>query len=78
MKKLFTLFAMMAIALGIHAEITVINYELKDKYGDGWNDAALSVVDAETGQTFATLTISSGSENSGSVKVVAGHRYNIV
>lgn len=78
MKKLFTLLAMMAIALGIHAEITVINYELKDKYGDGWNDAALSVVDAETGQTLATLTISSGKESSGSVKVVTGHRYNIV
>ena len=78
MKKLFTLFALLTFTLSIHAVITVINYELKDSYGDGWNGASLSIVDAESGQTWATLTISSGSESSGSVRVASGHTYEIV
>ena len=49
-----------------------INYELTDSYGDGWNNNAIKVVDAETGEVLATWTIISGSSASGTLNVCQG------
>ena len=41
-----------------------IEYTLTDSYGDGWNDASIKVADA-CGNVVESLTIASGSSNSG-------------
>ena len=50
-----------------------ISYALVDSYGDGWNGGQLVIVDATESETLATLTISSGSTNDGSLAVCIGH-----
>ena len=47
----------------------VISYELSDGYGDGWNGAAINVVDVETDKVLATWTLTSGSSGSGILAV---------
>ena len=47
----------------------VISYELSDSYGDGWNGAAINVVDVETDKVLATWTLTSGSSGSGILAV---------
>ena len=54
----------------------VINYSLKDSYGDGWNGNAIQIVNASTSDVVETLTISSGSSATGSVTLVPGQTYN--
>ncbi len=43
-----------------------VNYALNDSYGDGWNGNTILVID-ENGDVIETLTISSGSSNSGTL-----------
>ena len=51
-----------------------ISYALNDRYNDGWNGAAIRVVNDETGERIATLTIESGGEASGEISVTNGMR----
>ena len=55
-----------------------INYELTDSYGDGWNGAAINVVDVETGDILASLTLSSGASLSGTLSLCAGSEVKFV
>lgn len=50
----------------------VITYELADSYGDGWSGNAINVVDAESGNVLATLTIANGASAVGAVAVCPG------
>ena len=49
-------------------DMTVINYELEDSYGDGWNSNYILVVDGDCNLVEA-LTITSGNSASGTLKV---------
>ena len=49
-----------------------IRYELHDSYGDGWEDAAIQVVDVATETILATWTVSSGNSASGTLSVNNG------
>ena len=49
-------------------DMTIINYELADSYGDGWNDNYILVVDGNCNVVEA-LTITSGNSASGTLKV---------
>ncbi len=53
-----------------------ISYTLTDSYGDGWNDCAINIVDAETGTVITSLTITSGSSLEGTVKLCYGRTVN--
>ena len=46
----------------------IVNYELNDSYGDGWNNNYILVVD-ENCEIVEALTLSSGSSATGTVKV---------
>ncbi|MBQ9584855.1 MAG: choice-of-anchor J domain-containing protein [Muribaculaceae bacterium] len=59
-------------------DIGYITYTLTDSYGDGWNGAAINVIDAATGETVQTLTLSSGSSATGTVGICYGETYNFV
>ena len=65
-----------AMTLYAHWEETgpEISYELTDRFGDGWNGAAILVVNDETGERIATLTIESGRQSIGEVSVANGMR----
>ena len=54
----------------------VIEYTLNDSYGDGWNGNAIQVVEG-CGNIVATLTIESGSSNSGTLNL-CGEYYEFV
>ena len=53
-----------------------INYTLNDSYGDGWNGNAIQIIDG-CGDLVETLTIASGSTNSGTL-VLCGDYYQFV
>ena len=53
-----------------------INYTLNDSYGDGWNGNAIQIFDG-CGDLVETLTIASGSTNSGTL-VLCGDYYQFV
>lgn len=55
-----------------------ISYVLNDGFGDGWNGAAIEVVDAETGTVIETLTLSTGSSDSGLIAVCPGRELSFV
>lgn len=48
-----------------------ITYDLADSYGDGWNGAAIRVIDVATGAILATWTVEASS-NTGSMAVCNG------
>ncbi len=54
----------------------VIEYTLNDSYGDGWNGNAIQVVEG-CGDIIATLTIQSGSSNSGTL-TLCGDYYEFI
>ena len=49
-----------------------IHYELNDSYGDGWTGNIINVVDTVSGNTIASLTITSGYSLSGMLGVCNG------
>ena len=53
-----------------------INYTLNDSYGDGWNGNAIQVIEG-CGDIIATLTIASGSTESGTL-TLCGDQYQFV
>lgn len=55
-----------------------ITYELADSYGDGWNGAAINVVHVNTGIVVATLTLASGSSETGTISLCCGEDYSFV
>ena len=55
-----------------------ITYTLSDSWGDGWNNASITIRDAETGNIIETLTISSGRTASGTVSLCYGRTVNFV
>ena len=62
-------------------EIGQMSYSLSDSYGDGWNGAAINVVNATTGEVIETLTIISGGKDepiTGTVGLCLGETYNFV
>ena len=69
---------MLLMALSVHAVTTVISYELQDSWGDGWNGASISVVDAETGLEWASLTIASGYSSEGTFALISGRTYHFI
>ena len=54
----------------------LITYSLADSYGDGWNGNAINVVDVESGSILATLTITSGNTEEGTLAVCPGREIN--
>ena len=54
----------------------LVTYTMNDSYGDGWNGAAILVTDA-CGNVVETLTMNSGSSNSGSLSL-CGEYYKFV
>ncbi len=54
-----------------------ITYNLVDSYGDGWNGASITVVDAATGEIVQTLTVT-GSSNNGTIGICLGETYNFI
>ena len=54
----------------------IIEYTLNDSYGDGWNGNAIQVVEG-CGDIIATLTIQSGSSNSGTL-TLCGDYYEFI
>ena len=54
-----------------------ITYNLVDSYGDGWNGASITVVDATTGEIVQTLTVT-GSSNNGTIGICLGETYNFI
>ncbi|MBR6272567.1 MAG: fibronectin type III domain-containing protein [Bacteroidales bacterium] len=54
----------------------IINYTLNDSYGDGWNGNAIQVVEG-CGTIVETLTIASGSSNSGTL-TLCGDYYEFI
>ncbi len=77
-KKLLSALMMLLMSLSVHAVTTVISYELQDSWGDGWNGASISVVDAETGQEWASLAIASGNSSEGTFALISGRTYNFI
>ena len=57
-------------------EQCIINYSLADSYGDGWNGNAIQVVDVETNIVFATVTLASGSNGTGSISLCPNRTYH--
>ena len=55
---------------------TVVEYNLTDSYGDGWNGNAIRIFDG-CGDLVETLTITSGSSNSGTLSL-CGDYYQFV
>ena len=55
----------------------IINYVLTDSYGDGWNGAALQIVNATTSEVVNELTLSGASEE-GTIELVPEQTYNFV
>lgn len=61
MKKTILLLLMaLVIPLAMHAQTCEISYTLRDSYGDGWNGAAINVLNVATNEIIASWTISSG------------------
>ena len=56
----------------------LISYSLTDSYGDGWNNAKISVVDDATGISIATLTLTSGQSSEGSFSVCPGREISFI
>ena len=54
----------------------VIEYTLNDSYGDGWNGASITVVEG-CGNLVETLTLNSGSSNSGTL-TLCGDYYELI
>ena len=54
-----------------------ITYNLVDSYGDGWNGASITVVDAATGEIVQTLTVT-GSSNNGTIGICLGETYKFI
>ena len=54
----------------------VIEYTLNDGYGDGWNGASITVVEG-CGNLVETLTLNSGSSNSGTL-TLCGDYYELI
>ncbi len=50
------------------AELTVVNYELTDAYGDGWNGNAIKVKNANC-EEIGSLTIANGASASGTLRI---------
>ena len=60
-------------------EMCEISYSLSDSYGDGWNDAAINVVDVETGRVLAALTMERDVSNiTGTLQVCDGREISLV
>lgn len=59
-------------------DVYLVNYELTDAYGDGWNGNAINVIEKVSATTVNTLTISSGSSTTGTLQLCAGEVYNFV
>ncbi len=56
-----------------------ITYNLNDSYGDGWNDASISVIDAATGEVVQTITVPAQSySSSGTIGICPGETLNFV
>lgn len=55
----------------------IINYVLTDSYGDGWNGAALQIVNATTSEVVNELTLS-GASAEGIIELVPEQTYNFV
>ncbi len=62
----------------VTGDMCEISYELTDSYGDGWNGAAINVVDGMTGTILATWTIGSGRSASGTLPIIDGSTVNFV
>ena len=62
----------------VTGDMCEISYELTDSYGDGWNGAAINVVDGMTGTILATWTIGSGRSVSGTLPIIDGSTVNFV
>ena len=63
----------LVIPLAMHAQTCEISYSLIDSYGDGWNGAAINVLNVATNEIIASWTISSGNNTaSGTLSVSNG------
>jgi hypothetical protein len=61
----------------VGASDPIINYVLTDSYGDGWNGAALQIVNATTSEVVNELTLS-GASAEGTIELVPEQTYNFV
>ncbi|MBO4873716.1 MAG: fibronectin type III domain-containing protein [Bacteroidales bacterium] len=60
-------------------EMCEISYSLSDRFGDSWNDAAINVVDVETGRVLTALTMEIGISNiTGTLQVCNGREISFV
>ena len=60
-------------------EMCEISYSLSDRFGDSWNDAAINVVDVETGRVLTALTMERGVSNiTGTLQVCNGREISLV
>lgn len=75
---LVTFTTIAADALCATDEMGEISYTLADSYGDGWNNASITIKDAQTGTVIKTLTLSSGSSAEGTVSLCYGRDVNFV
>ena len=56
----------------VTGDMCEISYELTDSYGDGWNGAAINVVNGMTGTIIDTWTIASGRSATGTLPIIDG------
>lgn len=60
-------------------EMCEISYTLSDRFSDGWNNAAINVVDVERGIVLAELTMDTGiSSTTGTLQVCNGREISFV
>ena len=56
-------------------DVFVVNYDLADSWGDGWNGCAINVIEKASATTVNTLTINDGKSASGELMLDAGKVY---